>query len=327
MKTESRLHRRNLLKLAAGTALLPALSRVARAQAYPTRTVRMISGYPPGIAPDVTLRLIAEALSQRLGRQFIVENKLGSSSNLAAEYVVRAIPDGYTLLGLTVTNTVNETLYRGLSFDFVHDIVPVVGYFTSPNVVVVNPAFPAKTLDEFIAYAKAHPGQIKYASNGPGSMPQITCELFQAMTGVKMLHVPYRGSYMPDLLSGQVDAAFNSPVTTMPFIKAGKLRVLAVTGAKRTAALPDVPTVGEFVPGYVADVWHGIGAPKGTPDEIINKLNKETNAVIADPQIIKRFADLGGTPLGGSPADLEKRIVDETAKWGKVIRQAGLSVE
>ncbi len=327
MKMASELHRRHLVKLAAGIALLPVLSSFARAQAYPTRAVRVISGYPPGIAPDVTARLISQSLSERLGRQFVVENRLGSSSNLAAEYVARAIPDGYTLLGLTVTNTVNVTLYRGLSFDFLHDIVPVVGYFTSPNVIVVNPSFPAHTLDEFIAYAKAHPGQIKYASNGPGSMPQITCELFKAMTGVDMLHVPYRGSYMPDLLSGQVDAAFNSPVTTIPFIKAGKLRILAVTGAKRTDALPDVPTVGEFVPGYVADVWHGIGAPRGTPKEIVSKLNTEINAVIADPEIIKRFAELGGTPLGGSPADLAKRIADETEKWGKVIREAGLSVE
>ncbi len=327
MKTDSELQRRDLVKLAAGIVLLPALSGFAWAQAYPTRTVRIVSGYPAGIAPDITARLVAQALSQRLGRQFVVENRLGSSSNIAAEYVVRALPDGYTLLGLTVTNTVNETLYRGLSFDFVHDIAPVVGYFTSPNVIVVNPSFPARTLEEFIAYARAHPGRIKYASNGPGSMPQITCELFKAMTGVEMLHVPYKGSYMPDLLSGQVDAAFNSPVTTMAFIKAGQLRVLAVTGAKRTDALPDVPTVGEIVPGYVADVWHGIGAPKGTPKDIINKLNAEINAVIADPQIKKQFADLGGTPLGGSPADLEKRIVDETEKWGKVIREAGLSVE
>ena len=228
---------------------------------------------------------------------------------------------------MTVTNTVNATLYRNLNFDFVHDIVPVVAYFTSPNVIVVNSSFPAKTLSEFIEYAKAHPGEVMYASNGPGSMPQITCELFQRMTGIKMLHVPYRGSYMPDLLSGRVNAAFNSPVTTMAFIKAGKLRPLAVTGAKRTAALPDVPTVGEIIPGYVADVWHGIGAPKGTPEDIITKLNTAVNAIIAEPEVIKRFAEIGGTPLGGTPADLGKRIVDETEKWGKVVRAAGLSVQ
>ena len=324
---QSKLHRRKFLRLAAGAAVLPTLSRIASAEAYPTRTVRIISGYPPGIAPDVTARLVAQALSERFGQQFIVENRLGASSNIAAEYVVRSIPDGYTLLALTVTNTVNATLYRNMNFDFVHDIVPVVAYFTSPNVVVVNSSFPAKTLGEFIEYAKAHPGQVKYASNGAGSMPQITCELFQRMTGVKMLHVPYRGSYMPDLLSGRVDAAFNSPVTTMAFIKAGQLRPLAVTGAKRTAVLPDVPTVGEIIPGYVADVWHGIGAPKGTPEDIITKLNTAVNAIIAKPEVIKRFAELGGTPLGGTPADLRKRIVDETEKWGKVVRAAGLSVE
>jgi len=322
-----KLHRRKFFHLAVGTAVLPTLSRIAAAQLYPTRTVHIVSGYPPGIAPDITARLVAQSLSERLGEQVVVENRLGASSNIAAEVVVRAAPDGYTLLGVTVTNTVNATLYPKLSFDFIRDIEPVVGYFRSPNVIVVNPLFPAKTLGEFVDYAKAHPGKINYASNGPGSMPQITCELFKAMTGIELFHVPYRGSYMPDLLGGQVQVAFNSPVTTMGSIQSGQLRALAVTSTKRLDALPDVPTVAEFVPGYEAYVWHGIGAPKGTPMEIISKLNKEINAVIADPKIIKRFAELGGVPLGGSPAEFRKLIADETEKWGKVIRAAGIKAE
>jgi tripartite-type tricarboxylate transporter receptor subunit TctC len=322
-----KLSRRRILQLAAGTVLLPTLSRIARAQAYPTRPVRIISGYPPGIAPDVTARLVAQSLSERLKQQVVVENRLGGSSNIAAEVVVRAAPDGYTLLSMTVTNAVNATLYPRLSFDIVRDIVPIVATFRSPNVLVVNPSFPAKTLTQFIDYAKAHPGEINYASNGPGSMPQITCELFKVMAGIDLVQVPYRGSYMPDLLGGQVQTAFSSVVTTMAYIKAGKLRALAVTGSKRSDTLPEVPTVGEFVPGYEAYVWHGIGAPKGTPTAIVSKLNKEINAVLADPLIEKRFAEIGGIPLGGSPAEFSKHIADEIEKWSKVIRAANIKAE
>ena len=321
------LSRRRILELAAGTVLLPTLSHVASAQAYPTRPVRIISGYPPGIAPDVTARLVAQSLSERLGQQVVVENRLGGASNIAAEVVVRAAPDGYTLLSMTVTNTVNATLYPKLSFDIVRDIVPIVATFRSPNVLVVNPSFPAKTLTQFIDYAKTHPGEINYASNGAGSMPQITAELFKTMAGIDLVQVPYRGSYMPDLLGGQVQTAFSSVVTTMAYIKAGQLRALAVTGSKRSDALPDVPTVSEFVPGYVAYVWHGIGAPKGTPTAIVKKLNKEINAVLADPLIEKRFAEIGGIPLGGSPAEFGKLIADEIKKWSKVIRAANIKVE
>jgi tripartite-type tricarboxylate transporter receptor subunit TctC len=321
------LSRRRILKLAAGTVIFPTLSRVARAQTYPTRPVRIISGYPPGIAPDVTVRLVAQSLSERFRQQVVVENRLGGASNIAAEVVVRAAPDGYTLLSMTVTNAVNATLYPKLGFDIVRDIVPIVATFRSPNVLVVNSSFPAKTLTQFIDYAKAHPGEINYASNGAGSMPQITCELFKAMAGIDLVQVPYRGSYMPDLLGGQVQTAFSSVVTTMAYIKAGQLRALAVTGSKRSETLPDVPTVGEFVPGYEAYVWHGIGAPKGTPTAIVNKLNKEINAVLADPLIEKRFAEIGGIPLGGTPVEFGKLIADEIKKWSKVIKLANIKAE
>jgi tripartite-type tricarboxylate transporter receptor subunit TctC len=318
------LPRRRFLQLAAGIAALPTLSHIARAQSYPTRSMRIVVGYPAGIAPDVTARLIAQSLSERLGQQVIVENRLGAGSNIAAETVVRAPPDGYTLLGMTVTNAVNVTLYQKLTFDFIRDIAPVVATFRSPVVLVVNSSVSAKTLREFIAYAKANPGKINYASDGPGSMPHIACELFKAMAGVDLVHVPYRGSYMPDLLSGQVQAAFSSVVTTMSYLKSGQLRALAVSSATRTDALPDIPPVGEFVPGYEATVWHGIGVPKSTPAEIISKLNNEINAVVADPQMKERFAKLGGRALGGSPAEFGKLIADEVEKWAKVIKFAGI---
>jgi len=322
-----KLHRRKFCRLAAGTAVLPILSRIASAQAYPTRPVRVVVGYAPGIAPDVTARLVAQSLSERLGQQVNVENRLGAGSNIAAETVVRAAPDGYTLLLMTVTNAVNATLYKGLHFDIVRDIAPIVLTFRAPNVLVVNPSVPAKTLPEFIAYAKANPGKINYPSDGIGSMPQVTCELFKVMAGVDLVHVPYRGSYLPDLLSGQMKVAFSSIVTTIPYIRAGQLRVLAVTSATRSDALPDVPTIGEFVPGYEANTWHGIGAPKSTPAEIISKLNTEINAVLADPQTKERFAKLGGTAIGGSSAEFAKFIDSEIEKWGKVIRAANIKVE
>jgi len=310
-----------------GASVLALVCCGALAQGYPSQPIRILLPYGTGGVADITARVVAQKLSQELGQPVIIDNRPSAGQIVATEAVKSAAPDGYTLLGVTVTNTVNATLYPKLSFDFIRDIEPVVGYFRSPNVIVVNPLFPAKTLGEFVDYAKAHPGKINYASNGPGSMPQITCELFKAMTGIELFHVPYRGSYMPDLLGGQVQVAFNSPVTTMGSIQSGQLRALAVTSTKRLDALPDVPTVAEFVPGYEAYVWHGIGAPKGTPMEIISKLNKEINAVIADPKIIKRFAELGGVPLGGSPAEFRKLIADETDKWGKVIRAAGIKAE
>jgi tripartite-type tricarboxylate transporter receptor subunit TctC len=322
-----KLSRRRFLHLPVGAAVLPALSRLAWAQSYPSRPVRIVVGYPPGIAPDVTARLVAQSLSERLGQQVNVENRLGAGSNIAAEVVVRAAPDGYTLLLMTVTNTVNATLYKGLHFDIVRDIAPIVLTFRAPNVLVVNPSVPAKTLPEFIAYAKANPGKINYPSDGIGSMPQVTCELFKVMAGVDLVHVPYRGSYLPDLLSGQMKVGFSSIVTTIPYIRAGQLRVLAVTSATRSDLLPDIPTIGEFVPGYEANTWHGIGAPKSTPAEIISKLNTEINAVIADPRMKERFAKLGGAAIGGSPAEFAKFIDSEIEKWAKVIRVANIKVE
>ncbi len=322
-----KLSRRRFGQLAAGAAALPALLRPAWAETYPSRPLRLIVGYPPGISPDITARLVAQSLSERLGQQVIVENRLGAGSNIAAETVVRAAPDGYTLLLMTVTNAVNATLYKGLNFDIVRDIEPIVLTFRAPNVLVVNPSLPVKTVPELIAYAKANPGKINYPSDGPGSMPEVTCELFKTMAGVDLVHVPYRGSYLPDLLSGQMQVGFSSIVTTIPHIRAGELRVLAVTSATRSDALPDVPTIGEFLPGYEASTWHGIGAPKGTPAEIISKLNTEINAVVADPAMKERFAALGGTAIGGSSVEFGKFMTSEIEKWGKVIKAANIKVE
>jgi tripartite-type tricarboxylate transporter receptor subunit TctC len=289
--------------------------------------VRIVVGFPPGITPDIVTRLIAQSLSERLGQQFIVDNRTGAGTNIAAELVVRAAPDGYSLLVVTGTNTVNATLYEGLNFDIVRDIAPIVAYYRGPSVLVVNPSVPAKTLPEFIAYAKANPGKINYASDGNGTTTHVFCELFKVMADVDLVHVPYRGSYLPDLLSGQVQAAFSTPATTIAYIRAGQLRVLAVTSATRSDALPEIPSIGEFVPGYEANTWNGIGAPKSTPAEIISKLNTEINAVVADPQIKERFAKLGGTAIGGSPAEFGKLITSEIEKWGRVIRAANIKVE
>ena len=321
-----KLPRRKFLHLAAAAAVLPAASRIARAQTYPTRPVRIVVGFPAGSATDIVARLIAQSLSERLGQQVIVDNRTGAGSNIGAEVVVRADPDGYTLLAMTVTNAVNATLYQGLNFDIVRDIAPIVATFRSPNVVVVNPSVPAKTLPEFIAYAKANPGKINYASFGYGSAPNVNAELFKMMTGVDMVHVPYRANPVPDLLGGQVQVLFSPMPVTIAYIRAGTLRALAVTSATRSEALPDIPTVAEFVPGFEANIWHGIGAPKNTPPAIINKLNKEINAVLADPKIKARFAEIGGTALGGTPADFAKLIADEIEKWAKVIKFAGIKV-
>jgi tripartite-type tricarboxylate transporter receptor subunit TctC len=284
-------------------------------------------GYATGLTPDIVARLIAQSLSKRLGQQVIVDNRPGAGSNVGTEAVVRAPADGYALLVLTFANAVNATLYKGQTFDIVSDIAAVVGTFRSPTVMVLTPSFPAKTVPEFIAHAKANPGKINYASGGYGTANNVAGEMFNTMAGVDLFHVPYRGSYMPDLLSGQVQATFAPIATVFEYIKAGNVRALAVTGAKRSDVLPDVPTMGEFLPGYEVSVWHGIGAPRSTPVEIINKLNNEVNAVLADPKMKAQFAALGGAPIGGSPADFGKLIADETQKWAKVIQATGMKAE
>jgi tripartite-type tricarboxylate transporter receptor subunit TctC len=320
-----KLPRRKFLHLAVGATALSALSDSALALDYPTRPVRLIVGFPAGYATDIVARLVAQSLSERIGQQVAVENRPGAATNIAVEYVVKSAPDGYTLLAITVTNAVNATLYHDLNFDLVRDIAPIVATFRSPNVLVVTPTLPAKTLPEFIAYAKANPGKINYASAGYGSAPNVNAELFKMMAGVDLVHVPYSASFVPDLLSGQVQCAFPPIPLAIANIRAGKLRALAVTSATRSDALPDVPAVAEFVPGFEASIWHGIGAPKKTPAAIIDKLNHQINAVLSDPKIKERFADIGGIPLGGSPADFRSLITDEIAKWGKVIRVANIN--
>lgn len=319
-----KLPRRNFLHLTAAAAALPILARSASALDYPTRPVRLVVGFPAGLTPDITARIVGQALSERLGRQVIVDNRPGAGSNIAAEAVVRAPPDGYTLLAVTFTNAINTTLYQGLNFDLARDIAPIAGTFRSPLLMVVNPSLPVKTVPEFIAYAKANPGKINYASPGFGSANNVSGELFKMMTGVDLVHVPYRGSYMPDLLAGQVQVGFMAVPTGIEFIRAGKLRVLAVTGATSVDALPDIPSVAEFVPGFECYIWNGIGAPKRTPSDVINKLNAEIDAVLADPNTKARFAEIGGTVIGGTSANFGKLIADETEKWAKVIRAANI---
>jgi tripartite-type tricarboxylate transporter receptor subunit TctC len=318
-----------MIKLLVALAFVAGLGAVdsAAAQDYPTRPVHLIVGFAPGLTPDIVARLIAQPLSERLGQQVIVENRSGAGSNIGTETVVHAPADGYTLLVLTLANAVNATLYGGLHFDIAHDIAPVAATFRSPTVMVVAPSFPAKTLPEFIAYARAHPGQINYASAGYGTVNNIAGELFNATAGVQLVHVPYRGSYMPDLLGGQVQVTLAPIATVIESVKAGKLRALAVTSATRSDALPDIPTVTEFLPGYEASVWHGIGAPKNTPTAIVDKLNKQINAVLAEPQMKARFAGLGGSAIGGSAADFGTLISDEIKKWGSVIRMANIKPE
>jgi tripartite-type tricarboxylate transporter receptor subunit TctC len=321
-----KLARRKFLHLAAGAAALAAAPREAAA-AYPERPVRLIVGFPPGTATDTDGRLIAQWLSERLGQQVIVDNRTGASTNIAVETVARAAPDGYTLLMVTVTNAVNATLYRGLNFDLVRDIAPVAGTMRTANVLVVNPAVPANTVPEFIAYAKANPGKINYASNGHGSAPNMAAELFKFMTGVNLVHVPYRSSFTPDLIGGQVQVAFTPIPLSIAFIRDGKLRALAVTGAKRSDALPGIPTVAEFVPGYIADVWHGVGAPKNTPADVIDRLHKEIDAGLADPGMIAKFANLGAEPMPMTPSEFGQFVVAEIDKWAKVVRFAGVTME
>jgi tripartite-type tricarboxylate transporter receptor subunit TctC len=319
-------HRRQFLHLAAGVAALPAVSRIARAQTYPSRPVRIIVPYAPGGAPDIIARLLGPWLSERLGQQFIIENRPGGGSNIGTEVVVRAPPDGYTLLLISTTNVINATLYDKLNFDFINDIVPVAGITRFPVVMVVNPSVPAKTIPELIAYAKANPGKINLGSPGIGTPGHVAGELFKMMAGVDMVHVPYRGgaAVMTDLLGGQVQVLFGSTSLTIEQIRAGKLRALAVTTDTPWEGLPDIPTVGDFVPGYEASTVFGFGVPKNTPAAIIDKLNKETNVSLVDTKLKAQFVDLGGTPLIGSPAEFAKLIADDTEKWGKVIRAANI---
>ena len=320
-----KLPRRTFLYLTAGAGALPAVSRIARAQAYPTRPVRIIVGFPPAGGADIVARLIGQWLSERLGQQFIVENRPGAGSNIGTEAVVRAPPDGYTLLLVTSPNAINATLYDKLSFNFTRDIAPVAGLTRDPNVMEVNPSVPVKTVPQFIAYAKANPGKINFASGGNGTPPHVSGELFKMMTGVNLVHVPYRGGgpALTDLLGGQVQAMFVAISASIEYVRAGNLRPLAVTTASRSVALPDIPTVGDFIPGYEASTWCGIGAPKGTPAEIIDKLNKEINAGLVDPKVKARLANMGSTALPGSPADFGKLIAEETEKWAKVVKLSG----
>jgi tripartite-type tricarboxylate transporter receptor subunit TctC len=324
-----KLPRRKFLHLAAGAAALTALSRTASAQAYPTRPVHLIVPFGPAGATDITARLIGHWLSERLGQQFIIENRPGAGGNIATEAVVRTPPDGYTLLYVTTANASNATAYDKLNFNFIHDIAPVAAVISFPYIMVVNPSVPAKTLPEFIAYAKANPGKINMASPGVGSTPHVNGELFKVMTGTNMVHVPYRSAaaVMTDLLSGQVQLYFGTTASSLEYVRTGKLRALGVTIERRLDVLPEIPTVAEFVPGYEASNWYGVGAPKATPTEIIDKLNKEISAVLADPKMKAQLADLGGTVLAGSPADFGKLIADETEKWGKVIKFAGIKAD
>jgi tripartite-type tricarboxylate transporter receptor subunit TctC len=324
-----KLPRRNFLHLAAGAAALPAVSRIAWAQSYPSRPVRIVAPTAPGGAPDILARLIGPWLSGRLGQQFVVENRPGGGTNIGTEAVVRAPPDGYTLLLVSTTSTINATLYDRLNFDFLRDIAPVAGIIRQPMVMVVNPSFPAKTVPEFTAYAKANPGKINLGSPGIGSPGHVAGELFKMMAGVDLVHVPYRGGgpVMTDLLGGQVQVLFGSTSLTIEQIRADKLRPLAVTTATRWEGLPDLPTVGELLPGFEASAWGGLGAPRNTPAKIIDTLNKEINAALADPTMKARLADLGGAVLPGSPAEFGKLIADETEKWAKVIKFAGIKAE
>jgi tripartite-type tricarboxylate transporter receptor subunit TctC len=324
-----KLPRRNFLHLAAGAAALPSMSCFAWAQAYPSRPVRIVAPTAPGGAPDILARLIGPWLSGRLGQQFVVENRPGGGSNIGTEAVVRAPPDGYTLLLVSTTNAINATLYDKLNFNFIRDIAPVAGIISLPLVMVVNPSVPAKTVPEFIAYARANSGKINLGSPGIGTPPHVAGELFKMMAGVDLVHVPYRGGgpVMTDLLGGQVQVLFGSTSLTIEQIRAGKLRPLAVTSATRWEGLPDIPTVNDFVSGYEASAVFGLGAPRNTPAEIIDTLNKEINAALADPNMKARLADLGGTVLAGSPADFGKLIAEETEKWGKVVKFSGAKPE
>jgi tripartite-type tricarboxylate transporter receptor subunit TctC len=322
-------HRRQFLHLAAGAVVLPAVPRIARAQSYPTRPVRIIVGFAPAGSSDITARLIGQWLSERLGQPFVIENRPGGGTNIATEAVVKAPPDGHTLLLATGANAINATLYEKLNFNFIRDIAPVAGIIVVANVMVVHPSVPAKTVPELIAYAKANPRKINIASGPIGGPAHVAAELFKMMTGTDMLLVSYRGGApaLTDMLGGQVQVMFPTIVASIEYIRAGRLRALAVTSATRSDALPDIPTMSDFVPGYEASFWTGVGAPKNTPAEIVEKLNKEINAALADPKMKARLADLGGDVLALSPADFGKFIGDETEKWGNVIRALNIKAD
>ena len=321
--------RHQFLKLAAVVAAATAVPQLASALDYPTRPVRIIAGFAAGGGVDVTARLIGQWLTDRLGQSFVIENRPGAGGNIGTEAVVNAAPDGYTLLLATVPNAVNASLYEKLSFNFIRDIVPVAGIIRVPMVILLNPSVPAATVAEFISYAKANPDKVNMASAGNGSAPHMAGELFKMMAGVNLVHVPYRGQgpALTDLLGGQVQVLFAATPGTTEYITTAKLRALAVTSASRAEMLPELKTVADFVPGYEASQWYGIGAPSNTPVEIVDKLNKEINAAIADPAMKARFAAIGGEPLPGSPAEFGKLISEETEKWGSVVRAAGIKPE
>jgi tripartite-type tricarboxylate transporter receptor subunit TctC len=323
------LPRRQFLHLAAGTAVLSGVSRIARAQTYPTKPVHWIVGFPPGSTPDTMARLIGQRLSEQLGQSFVIENRSGAGGNIATEAVVRAAPDGYTILLAGANNTINATLYERLNFNFIRDVAPVAGIIRFSNIMVVHPSFPASTVPEFIAYAKGNPGKVNMASPGVGTSQHVCGELFKMMTGVDMVHVPYRGlgPAVTHLLGGQVQVIFNSAPDAVEYIKAGTLRALAVTGPTRLAALPDIPTMGEIVPGYLAISWNGVGAPKNTPPEIIEKLNMQINAALGEPMLKARLTELSAEPMSLRPTEFQKFVADETEKWGKVVRFAGIKAE
>ena|SRR6516162_277256 len=324
-----KLPRRQFLYLAAGAAVLPAVSRFAMSQAYPSRPVRIIVATGAGGGIDILARLMGQWLSERLGQSFIIDNRPGGGGNIGTEAVVKASPDGHTLLLVAPSSAINATLYDKLNFNFIRDIAPVASLSRQPYAVVISPSIPAKTVPEFIAYAKAHPGRLSMASSGVGTGTHLAGELFKAKAEINIIHVPYRasGPALTDLLSGQVHVLFVSPAASIESIKTGRLRALAVTTATRSEVLPDLPTVSEFVPGYEASAFYGVGAPRNTPTEIIGKLNKEINAALADPGMKARIVDLGGDVLALSPADFSRLIADETEKWGKVIRAANIKAE
>jgi tripartite-type tricarboxylate transporter receptor subunit TctC len=320
--------RRKLMRLAMSAVALPAVPRMAYAESYPARPVHIMLGFPPGTTPDVTARLIAPPLSERLGQQFIVENRTGAGGNIATEFVVKAEPDGYTLLLVTLANAVNATLYSSLNFNFLSDIAPVASIMRTPLVMEVNPAMPAKSVAEFIAYAKANPGKINMASGGPGTPQHLAGELFMMMTGIEMVHVPNQAANaMTDVLGGQVQVIFNPISTSLPFIRQGKLRALAVTSAARVRTLPDIPTVAEFVPGYEASGWYGIGAPRKTPAQIVEKLNSDIGTALSEAATMARFADLDAETVQMSPAGFGKFLSDETQKWGEVVKAANIKID
>jgi tripartite-type tricarboxylate transporter receptor subunit TctC len=321
-----KIPRRRLLHLA-GAAALPVISRIARSDTYPTRPVHLIVGFPAGGLTDILARLLSPWLSERLGQQFIVEDQPGAGTNLATERVVRALPDGHTLLMATSTNAINATLYENLNFNFIRDTAPVASIARTPLIMEVNPSFPARTVPDFLDYAKANPGKINMATAGIGSSVHLAGVLFMTMTGVQLVPVHYRNSYVPDMLAGQVQVVFSPVPTTIEQVRAGKLRLLAVTSATRLQALPDIPTISEFVPGYDASVWNGVVAPKNTPAEIINKVYREIDAGLTDPKITARFAEVGSVPKSMTPADFGKFIAEDTEKWGSVIRAANIKPE